>query len=78
MRAALELPTDAIHVRPWPDPVIDAVGLDPRSAYVERFWLGILRPATFLVTRPQQVWSGDKKGRPPRSTCPSGSSRKSQ
>ena len=44
MRAALELPPDDIHVRPWPDPVIDAVGLDPRSAYVERFWLGILGP----------------------------------
>ena len=51
MRAALELPTDAIHVRPWPDPVIDAVGLDPRSAYVERFWLGILGPSTTWLLR---------------------------
>jgi hypothetical protein len=33
-------------VRPWPDPVIDALGHDPRSAYVERFWLGILGPST--------------------------------
>jgi hypothetical protein len=31
-------------VRPWPDSVIDALGHDPRSAYVERFWLGILGP----------------------------------
>jgi hypothetical protein len=51
MRAALELPTDAIHVRPWPDPVIDAVGLDPRSPYVERFWLGILGPSTTWLLR---------------------------
>jgi hypothetical protein len=51
MRAALELPTDAIHVRPWPDPVIDTMGLDPRSAYVERFWLGILGPSTTWLLR---------------------------
>ena len=51
MRAALELPTDDIHVRPWPDPVIDAMGLDPRSAYVERFWLGILGPSTTWLLR---------------------------
>ena len=51
MRAALELPPDDIHVRPWPDPVIDAVGLDPRSAYVERFWLGILGPSTTWLLR---------------------------
>ncbi|HEX8580687.1 MAG TPA: hypothetical protein VF640_00075 [Acidimicrobiales bacterium] len=37
-------------VRPWPDPVIDALGHDPRSAYVERFWLGVLGPtATWLL-----------------------------
>ncbi|HZB70494.1 MAG TPA: hypothetical protein VE395_00045, partial [Acidimicrobiales bacterium] len=51
MRAALELPTDDLHVRPWPDPVIDAVGVDPRSAYVERFWLGILGPSTTWLLR---------------------------
>jgi len=33
-------------IRPWPDGVIDALGEDPRSAYVERFWLGILGPQT--------------------------------
>jgi hypothetical protein len=25
----------AIHVMPWPDPVLDAIGHDPRSWYVE-------------------------------------------
>ena len=38
-------------VRPWPDPVIDALGHDPRSAYVERFWLGVLGPSTTWLLR---------------------------
>jgi hypothetical protein len=38
-------------VRPWPDNVIDALGFDPRSAYVERFWLGILGPSTTWLLR---------------------------
>ena len=38
-------------VRPWPDSVIDALGHDPRSAYVERFWLGILGPSTTWLVR---------------------------
>jgi len=38
-------------IRPWPDPVIDAVGLDPRSSYVEHFWLGILGPSTTWLMR---------------------------
>jgi hypothetical protein len=42
--------TARLLVRPWPDPVIDVLGHDPRSAYVERFWLGILGPtATWLL-----------------------------
>ncbi len=38
-------------VRPWPDGVIDALGHDPRSLYVERFWLGILGPSTTWLLR---------------------------
>ena len=42
--------TSSLFVVSWPDPVIDQVGHDPRSVYVERFWLGILGPsATWLV-----------------------------
>ncbi|MCA1692465.1 MAG: hypothetical protein ABR540_17750 [Acidimicrobiales bacterium] len=41
----------ALPVRPWPDPVIDALGHDPRSAYVERFWLGVLGPSTTWLLR---------------------------
>src|SRR4051812_49804380 len=51
MRAVPTLSTDALTVRPWPDDVIDAVGHDPRSHYVERFWLGILGPSTTWLLR---------------------------
>lgn len=49
---ALVLPAncDRILVRPWADPILDEVGHDPRSHYVERFWLGTLGPsATWFV-----------------------------
>ena len=42
----------ALDVRPWPDVVIDELGHDPRSPYVEQFWLGVLGPtATWLMRR---------------------------
>jgi len=45
-------PISTLAVRPWEDRVIDELGHDPRSAYVERFWLGILGPsATWLLRR---------------------------
>ncbi|MSW79476.1 MAG: hypothetical protein F2828_17635, partial [Actinobacteria bacterium] len=31
-------------VVPWHDPVVDALGYDVRSAYVELFWLNVLGP----------------------------------
>jgi hypothetical protein len=40
-----------LSVEPWPDPVIDQLGHDPRSAYVERFWLSILGPSTVWLLR---------------------------
>ena len=42
---------DHLHVEAWADPVVDRVGHDPRSAYVERFWLGVLGPSTTLLMR---------------------------
>jgi hypothetical protein len=33
---------DPVHVVAWNDPLIDELGYDPRSAYVERYWLGII------------------------------------
>lgn len=52
-----ESPSDPIvqqpplHVLRWHDPLIDQLGHDPRSRYVERFWLGILGPSTTLLVR---------------------------
>jgi hypothetical protein len=41
-----------IVILPWPDPVVEAVGHDPRSPYVERFYLALLGPTlTFLLRR---------------------------
>lgn len=46
------VPPPTLDVRPWPDAVIDEVGHDPRSPYVERFWLSVLGPtATWLLRR---------------------------
>lgn len=39
-------------VVPWEDPVVDRRGLDPRSTYVETFWLPLLGPtSTWLLRR---------------------------
>ncbi len=55
MSTTLTLSTDPVPatlpIRPWPDGVIDALGHDPRSIYVERFWLGILGPSTTWLLR---------------------------
>jgi len=39
-------------VVPWHDPVVDSVGFDVRSLYVELFWLNVLGPtATWTLRR---------------------------
>jgi hypothetical protein len=35
----------------WTDPVVDQLGHDPRSGYVERFWLPVLGPSTVWFLR---------------------------
>ncbi len=41
-----------VTIRPWLDPLVDDDGHDPRSRYVETFWLGVLGPsATWLIRR---------------------------
>ncbi len=42
---------DSIHITGLDDPVVDLLGHDPRSAYVERFWLSILGPSTTFLLR---------------------------
>ncbi len=44
-------PTTCFSVESWSDPVIDQLGHDPRSAYVERFWLPILGPSSVWLLR---------------------------
>lgn len=44
-------PAATLDIRPWPDDVIDLVGHDPRSAYVEHFWLGVLGPSSTWIMR---------------------------
>ena len=41
----------SLTIRPWPDDVIDSLGHDPRSHYVETYWLGILGPSTTWLLR---------------------------
>lgn len=38
-------------IRPWADPLVDERGHDPRSAYVERYWLGVIGPTATLIMR---------------------------
>jgi hypothetical protein len=46
------LTTQVVVIRPWIDPAVDNHGHDPRSRYVEMFWLGVIGPtATWLVRR---------------------------
>lgn len=49
--APVLVPLDSLTVNPWPDPVIDEVGLHPCSPYVEQFWLGVLGPSTTFLLR---------------------------
>lgn len=38
-------------IAPWHDPVVDAVGHDVRSTYVELFWLNVLGPSAMWALR---------------------------
>lgn len=44
-------PVMSLTIESWQDPVIDELGHDPRSAYVERFWLPVLGPSTIWFLR---------------------------
>lgn len=51
MTAAPVPTTDYVTVRPWCDVVIDQLGHDPRSQYVETYWLSVLGPTTTWLLR---------------------------
>jgi hypothetical protein len=40
-----------LHIVGWPDADLDQTGHDPRSTYVELFWLGILGPTSVWLLR---------------------------
>lgn len=49
LELALVEPT--LVVVPWHDEVVDTIGYDPRSTYVETFWLNVLGPTTTWIVR---------------------------
>ncbi|MEQ8717581.1 MAG: hypothetical protein RIE08_08200 [Acidimicrobiales bacterium] len=43
---------DIVRVEAWLDPIVDELGVHPRSAYVEAFWLPVIGPScTWLIRR---------------------------
>jgi hypothetical protein len=40
-----------LHIETWLDPVVDQIGHDPRSSYVETYWLPVLGPSTTWLLR---------------------------
>jgi hypothetical protein len=56
------IPREAV-IRPWADAVVDARGHDPRSLYVERFWLSVIGPtATWIVRRLAECFDAEPDG----------------
>src|ERR1700687_3530254 len=43
--------TKTLSGRPRPDDVIDALGHDPRTLYVETYWLSVLGPSSLWLLR---------------------------
>jgi hypothetical protein len=60
---AIQLIPARATIRPWVDPVVDRRGVDPRSAYVERYWLGVLGPtATWILRRFAECFDSQPDG----------------
>ena len=52
-----------LHVIAWIDPDVDRIGVDPRSWYVETFWLAVLGPsAIWLLRRLADRFDGAPEG----------------
>lgn len=47
---------ETLHIVAWVDPLIDRLGYDSRSTYVETFWLGVLGPSTTWFLRRIAMW----------------------
>lgn len=46
-----DLAGETISISAWIDPLIESMGFDPRSSYVEHFWLPILGPSCIFLLR---------------------------
>lgn len=47
-----DAPDSTVMIVPWHDPIVDKLGYDVRSHYVELFWLNVLGPtATWILRR---------------------------
>ncbi len=59
-----ELPSGPlVTIRPWIDPVVDRTGHDPRAAYVEVYWLGVIGPtATWIMRRLAERFDDEPEG----------------
>lgn len=42
--------TTTLSVTRWHDPIVDERGYEPRSGYVERFWLPVIGPTACEVS----------------------------
>jgi hypothetical protein len=51
-----------LRIECWQDPVIERLGHDPRSTYVERFWLSVLGPSTTWLLRRLAAEFDDEPG----------------
>jgi hypothetical protein len=51
MTSIVTFTAEALAIRPWLDEGAEPIGYDPRSPYVERFWLGIIGPSTTWLMR---------------------------
>lgn len=51
MKAAPTFPTSHLTVIAWPDELIDQLGHEPHSSYVEKYWLGVLGPTASWILR---------------------------
>jgi hypothetical protein len=48
---ATDLPSTMITLAAWDDPLVEAHGFGPRSAYVETVYLGVLGPSSTFIYR---------------------------
>lgn len=50
------LNSEILKILPWEDPVTNATGYNPRSLYVEMFWLPVLGPSCIWLIRRLSMW----------------------